>query len=351
MRFQHASVGSEQLGVLTDFVYALTTLLISMRRKLRFITDKQQLARAGRNLPPLPPVTAGDKVRLNQIALTARLLREKAQIDPFTVGRGTIRTPEGHTIVITTNQAVSRRLQEITFASGGPGNRVNAARKMIGTPYKQQFGNALRTGNTPEALEYMDCSEFVARVLAADGLTKGVLNMNAEAIKSLLSQRDKYVHSLTPQPGDIALWSGHVGIVSAVDADGKFRMIHASGAGRPALENKFFTTAGKYRSGTFYGYYRPIGESGRIELPKRRPQVAVNEAKSDTHPTASNTTGRTKASHQGQRSNDDGTFPLPEVTVVSSPGQSNLPQNPSILTPKIKLSPNDNLLPTVLPNK
>jgi hypothetical protein len=132
---------------------------------------------------------------------------------------------------------------------------------MTGIPYKRQTGVALRAGSTPEALQYMDCSELVSRVLAIDGITKGVLPMNTGALKVLLSQKDKFEHSKDkPRAGDIALWEGHVGIVSDVDAHNKFKMIHATGGNRLSVENKYFTTPEKYRSGKFYGYYRPIGE-------------------------------------------------------------------------------------------
>ena len=220
---------------------------------------------------------------------------------------------------------------------------------MIGTSYLQQNGNALRTGSTPEALKYMDCSEFVARVLAADGITNGVINMNTDAIKALISQRSKFIHSTTPQPGDIALWAGHVGIVSAVNAEGNFKMIHASGAGRPALENKFFTTSARYRTGTFYGYYRPVGESPVSALPttveRRTPKAKPNAHSSPTRTP-------TLTEPHGQRSGADGTFPLPEVTVVPAPGQVALPQvsAPTIRLPQLDRPSFENL-PITLPRK
>ena len=55
----------------------------------------------------------------------------------------------------------------------GPEDRVKAARSMTGIPYKQEIG-INRTASTSEALKYMDCSEFVSRVLAADQVTKEV---------------------------------------------------------------------------------------------------------------------------------------------------------------------------------
>ena len=41
-------------------------------------------------------------------------------------------------------------------------------------------GDKLRTGDSVEAMEYLDCSEFVCRVLAYDGITKGVKAMSTK---------------------------------------------------------------------------------------------------------------------------------------------------------------------------
>jgi RHS repeat-associated protein len=159
-------------------------------------------------------------------------------------------------------------------------NRIQQARALVKPqPLYKQENAALRTEKTPEALKYMDCSELVSRVLAADGLTEKVENMNTVELKSFLATSGKYEHSLTgPKEGDIAVWEEHVGIVSGVAGE-KFKMIHATGhvrdrvtkeyvldaAGnripRPARENKNPISANEYRPGSkFYGFYRPIVE-------------------------------------------------------------------------------------------
>ena len=177
-----------------------------------------------------------------------------------------------------------------------------------------------------------------------------MLNVNTDAIRALVSQRAKFIHSSTPQVGDIALWEGHVGIVSAVDSGGKFKMIHASGVGRPALENKFFTTSGKYRSGTFYGYYRPIEDSVGREFPLSNSKINIDKGNPKAHPNPSKASA--EKIHRGHSSGDDGTFPLSEVTIVPSSEQANLPRigNSEVLVPQIKL-PQFGGIPPVLPKK
>jgi len=108
----------------------------------------------------------------------------------------------------------------------GPGDRVKKAQSFAGTKYSQEAGKnlgiELRTGNSANALEYLDCSELVSRVLAADGLTNGVKAMNTEGLKKFLANEDKFIRSKNePKSGDIFLWrangAGHTGIVVSYD--------------------------------------------------------------------------------------------------------------------------------------
>lgn len=211
-------------------------------------------------------------------------------------------TPEGAAAIFQASNAAGNQ---------GPSNRVRAARSMTGIPYKQQTGTALRAGSTPDALAYMDCSEFVARVLAADGITKGILSMNTGAIKALVSQKDKFAHSTnTPKVGDIALWEGHVGIVSGVGKGNTMKLIHASGKGKLSGENKYAISPSKYRSGTFYGYYRPIQEEQGSSYTK--PLHVAPKASTIPRPTQRS---------RGYTSDADGSFRLQEVIVWPAPNQ------------------------------
>ncbi len=108
----------------------------------------------------------------------------------------------------------------------GPGDRVKKAQSFHGTKYSQEpgknLGVELRTGNSAKAFEYLDCSELVCRVMAADGITNGIKAMNTEALKKFLSKEDKFIRSKNePKPGDIFLWrangAGHTGIVVSYD--------------------------------------------------------------------------------------------------------------------------------------
>jgi RHS repeat-associated protein len=105
----------------------------------------------------------------------------------------------------------------------GPGDRVKKGQSFAGTPYRQQTGDALRTGNDEDALKYLDCSEFVCRVMAADGITNGIKNMATGALVTFLADEDKFICSKNePKTGDIFLWrnddGGHTGIVVSYDA-------------------------------------------------------------------------------------------------------------------------------------
>jgi RHS repeat-associated protein len=144
----------------------------------------------------------------------------------------------------------------------GPGDRVKAAKSMTGIPYKQQTGDGLRTKQTTEALKYMDCSEFVARVMGADGITKGVKDMNTKALRTMLNDDTKFEHTMDePQTGDIALWSSHTGVVTEVGKGNKIKLTHARGEGKLSSENKYAISPDDYTSEKFLGYYRPIVET------------------------------------------------------------------------------------------
>ena len=148
----------------------------------------------------------------------------------------------------------------------GPGDRVKAAKRMLGITYRQEGGkNAtyLRTSNGKTPYRYMDCSEFVCRVLAADGITSKVEYMTTGTLRTYFSNEKRFIHSDKPQVGDIALFVGHVGIVGAVrSTDGNIKLIHETHPNDESKENPYFTTTDKMDPGAeFLGYYRPVTET------------------------------------------------------------------------------------------
>jgi len=284
------------------------TLLSPIRRAPAVhLTDQQRYARAARQLPPQAPPVVGDKARHNRTTSQDALNgRQTAQDHSIVAG----------SVILTTPSDIQGILQNIGNGHG-PANRVRAARSMRGIPYLQQTGAALRAGTTPEALRYMDCSEFLSRVLAIDGITQGILPMNTENIKALLSRKDRFAHSKeVPKVGDIALWEGHVGIVSEVGKNNTIRLVHAAGVGKISFENKYAIKPSQYRLGTFYGYYRPLHE----ELTGVAGFPTIADPARPFPPKTQKISARDQPTKF--RSDAGGTFPLDEVVVRPSTSQT-----------------------------
>lgn len=168
--------------------------------------------------------------------------------------------------------AIDNPVRYVDYFGLGPGDRVKRARSkaMTGVAYSREQTTPLRTANTSEALKYMDCAEYVCRILAYDNITDGVKHMNSGGLKTYF-EKNKFSKSKTnPKVGDIALWEGHTGIVTDVDKNGKFKLAHARGKGKLSQENPHFTIASVYNSSTFLGFYHPSSED---ETP---PQDASN---------------------------------------------------------------------------
>lgn len=155
--------------------------------------------------------------------------------------------------------AIDNPIRFVDLDGDGPGDRVKAALQMTGSPYVQETTIPLRTEVNSTALANKDCSEFVMRVLAADGITKTVESVPTSSMQGFFKDHN-FAHSMTPQVGDVALWKGHTGIVGAVDKEGHIKLIAGRGAGKPAGENPDFAPPSAYRSAEFYGYYRPRPE-------------------------------------------------------------------------------------------
>lgn len=159
----------------------------------------------------------------------------------------------------------------------GPLDRVKYARSYCGIQYKQETSTALRTEKTKDALEFMDCSELVCRVLADDGITDGVKHMASSTLEKFLSDKTKFEHSDIAKVGDIAVWEGHVGIVSEVDSD-KIKLIHARGKTKTSNENSIPILPSQYRNSKFLGYYRPIDnteENDKVYNAGLLPEVVI----------------------------------------------------------------------------
>lgn len=96
-------------------------------------------------------------------------------------------------------------------------------------------------------------------------------------MRSYFGNKNQFIHSESPKAGDIALWNGHVGIVSSVDKNGRVKLIHARGYRKLASESSVYLPVEKYRDSEFYGYYRPVKETEDGKLNNEGAQTASSE--------------------------------------------------------------------------
>jgi len=153
----------------------------------------------------------------------------------------------------------------------GPGDRIKKARELEGYKYSQKeglnTGTELRTGNSDAALEYLDCSEFVCRVLADDGITDGVKQMSTAELVDFLGDDDKFIRSDDePQPGDVFLWrdgdESHTGIVVSYDkSTGDVVTSEARGEKWGSGEFTRKLTVFKGHGAAWKGFFRPKKEN------------------------------------------------------------------------------------------
>ena len=158
--------------------------------------------------------------------------------------------------------AINSPLQFADENGEGPGDRIAKAESYMGTEYEQQTDLDLRTEETDAALEYMDCSELVCRVLAADGITVGVKSMNTSKLIEFFADDTKFEKSSTPKPGDIVLWNGHTAVVKSYDANARKQVtvVHATryGSVESVVEESYSLD---YYEGKGAYFYRPITEN------------------------------------------------------------------------------------------
>ena len=179
----------------------------------------------------------------------------------------------------------------------GPKDRIIIAQEFVSQniPYKQDYNNPpdyLRTNTTPEAMATMDCSEFVCRVMAADGITSTIESHCTKELLSIMGEETKYIKSDIPQAGDFVLWNGHTGVVESYDENASkgVTVLHATQWGPIKDENgnvtgyKVNNTCRERYSLNYYRgknafFYRPVNEtpdvfenSSTIKLP----EVIVN---------------------------------------------------------------------------
>ena len=129
-------------------------------------------------------------------------------------------------------------------------------------------------------MEFVDCSELVCRVMDFDGITDGVVHKNTGGLETFLGNEDKFEHTMdSPQPGDIALWNGHTGIVGDVDKNGKIKLIHAANPKRGTVEEKNFLSPNQISKKEFKGYYRPKKETPDGKVGKDAKTKTLEEIK------------------------------------------------------------------------
>ena len=165
----------------------------------------------------------------------------------------------------------------LDYLGGGGDDRVKKAKSFTGKTYKQQTEwlkdgsrTYLRTGKSVKALEYIDCSELVCRVLAADGITPEIKSMGTKELVEFLGNETKFHKSQTPKVGDIFIYrveyedgtgKGHTGIVSGVSEDGKtVQITHARSPKRGVGTNKGVSTSYLTSKAGWQGFFRPIEE-------------------------------------------------------------------------------------------
>src|SRR5690606_30008199 len=143
-------------------------------------------------------------------------------------------------------------------------------------------------------VNYSDCSAFVTTVLQESGYQNlfkethtgsgGGGGMQGEIKKMSNASTLTEPYSLTPEEGDVMMWSGHIAIVTQVtDKKVYFAMMGGSGANEyslPMKDGKINATKEKlavYGVGDFYGFWTPEEANKNLKAEPVGGGSAVNE--------------------------------------------------------------------------
>ena len=186
----------------------------------------------------------------------------------------------------------------------GPKDRIILAQEWVNlnVPYKQELNtspNYLRTNTSPEALAFMDCSEFVCRIIAADCITPTIESHSTkDMLLNMMSDETKFIKSDIPQVGDIVLWEGHTGIVEGYnESNDMVTVLHATQYG-PITDTNGRITSYKanstrretyslnkyYRNKKNAFFYRPVNETPDVFVNSstvKLPEVIIKPSKED----------------------------------------------------------------------
>ena len=192
--------------------------------------------------------------------------------------------------------AANNPIRFIDFEGKGPQDRVGKSRRFVELNgfinYKQEgeygkdfLGNNIRTYNRTglqtRSITNLDCSEFVSRVMASDGITRRIQSLTTYELDKFFAndprynyfnnKENKWIKSDIPEAGDVFLWrtanSGHTGIVEGYDSEsGDVTILHAKGSKFGVVRETMHISDFSNRNG-WKGFFRPEIETqdGKID--------------------------------------------------------------------------------------